>query len=392
MFAELISVVSLIGCIIALIAVYKSHIIVQSGSQVIVERLGKFHTVLEPGFHILIPFIDKPRYVRWTYQEERRLPDGTTQVVDVAKEIYAIPTGEEMIDFDEIDVLSKDRLSIIVNCVAWFKVHNIYNAVYNISNLTQSLQTKLFTQIRDVLSRSTLEEAIEGRPLFQREVTEIINKEVGTEWGIKLTRFEIQNIDTSQDIRDARTKAVVQRTAAESKQLQIEVDRKTKIAEAETSYKLDEMELKRKRYAKDVEIATQNAENNAKLERERAIHDAELHKKLSKEKADLETYEAKRRAEIELEKQAKMEELDRLRIEGEIKHQQALENATAQAALIKGQMDAGLNNDYFMMSKYSENIRAMLTNAQKIIIPENIANHIAPAAMINNFKAMLNVG
>jgi regulator of protease activity HflC (stomatin/prohibitin superfamily) len=414
MFTEIslaLSIISLFALIFTLTALWRSCIIVQSGTQVIVERLGKFYKILDPGFHVLIPFADRPRYVRWTYQEERRLANGKTEIVDVAKEIYAIPAGEQMIDFDKIDVLSKDRLSIIVNCVAWFKVHNVMSAVYNIQNLTQSLQTRLFTQIRDVLSRSTLEEAIEGRRLFQREVMDTINTEITEKWGVQLTQFEIQDIDTSKDIREANTKAVAQRKNAEIKQMQIEVDRKTKIAEAETAYKLEEMELRRKKNIKDAEIDLLTTENNAKLERERAIHDSELQKKINKESADLKVLETKRRTELELERQTKIQELeayeahkraeltladqesrekiDRLRMQNEKEHQAALENAIAQGELVKKQIEAGLTPEYFVMAKYSENIRAMLTNAQKIVVPENIANYLAPASMINNFKNML---
>ena len=68
-----------------------------------------------------------------------------------------------------------------------------------------------------------------------------------------------------------------------------------------------------------------------------------------------------------------------------------MEEAVAREAMIKGQINAGLKPDYFTMAEYTKNIGAMLANAQKIIIPENIANHIAPAAMLNTFKNMLQV-
>jgi hypothetical protein len=135
----------------------------------------------------------------------------------------------------------------------------------------------------------------------------------------------------------------------------------------------------------------QMIEHNAQMEREKALHDAELYKKASQDKAQREAFEAKKRSEIELTHAEYTAKLNRARIDDEHKHKREMEEAHAKAALIKGQIDAGLTAEYFTMAEYTKNIGSMLANAQKIIIPENIANHIAPAAMINNFKSMLQI-
>jgi len=57
------SLVALIGvAILVLVVLVKGALIVPQKNSVIVERLGKFNRALDAGFHILIPFMDRPAY------------------------------------------------------------------------------------------------------------------------------------------------------------------------------------------------------------------------------------------------------------------------------------------------------------------------------------------
>jgi len=70
--------------------------IVPQGSEWIVERLGKFHKVLKPGFHIIIPIIDR-----------------------VA---YKVPTKELILDIPSQEVITKDNAVVRTNAVVFVKV------------------------------------------------------------------------------------------------------------------------------------------------------------------------------------------------------------------------------------------------------------------------------
>ena len=43
----------------------------------VVERLGKFHATLSPGFHLLIPFFDRVAYVHSLKEEAITIPNQT---------------------------------------------------------------------------------------------------------------------------------------------------------------------------------------------------------------------------------------------------------------------------------------------------------------------------
>ena len=52
-------VIGAILLVLAVIALFNSIVIVHQTEAYIVERVGKFHGILDVGFHMIIPFFDK---------------------------------------------------------------------------------------------------------------------------------------------------------------------------------------------------------------------------------------------------------------------------------------------------------------------------------------------
>ena len=56
--------------ILVIAFVAKGVIIVQQAEVVIVERLGKYHKMLQAGLNFIIPIIDTPRGVSWKISQK----------------------------------------------------------------------------------------------------------------------------------------------------------------------------------------------------------------------------------------------------------------------------------------------------------------------------------
>ncbi len=158
--------------------------IVPQGSEWIVERLGKFHKVLKPGFHLIIPIVDR-----------------------VA---YKVPTKELILDIPSQEVITKDNAVVRTNAVVFVKVTDPVRAVYNIENFRVAAANLTMTTLRAVIGEMELDEALYSRERIKAEIKRRISDEFAT-WGMTLNTVEIQDILPS----DALQRAMDQQAAAE---------------------------------------------------------------------------------------------------------------------------------------------------------------------------------
>lgn len=353
-----------------LVLMLKSWVMVEQGTSVVLQRFGRYHSTLAPGFHFLIPFVDAVKTVTWSSFEEVRDSNGRSQIQKVTRTMSAIPECEQMLDLDPVNVLSSDQLEITVNCVMWYKVLDVKTVVYGVCDLTRSLQEIIKTRIRDFAARTMLNEAINGKESMEREVKTKINEEVKV-WGVEVPRLEIQSVDAGKEIRKANTQLVVNRKLAETRQLQYDTDRKAKIAEQEMAMAVEKLERER-------EIAKRHAE----LELEKQRHDAEMHILQKKAEADAHAKMVATKAEREAAKillQLKQEQ-------NEVEYQNRLKLAQADAAGVEAQVKAGMSPEFFVQREYTRNVGMMLQNASKVIVPANMTNFLGVPGLLGALK------
>ncbi|MDE6342438.1 MAG: SPFH/Band 7/PHB domain protein, partial [Muribaculaceae bacterium] len=90
----IVAAVLLILLVVIIMAGVK--VVPQSETKV-VERLGKFHSVLQPGLNFIIPFIDKPKVI-YTRRVENSafgragVRVSTTTVIDLREQVYDFPS------------------------------------------------------------------------------------------------------------------------------------------------------------------------------------------------------------------------------------------------------------------------------------------------------------
>ena len=203
--------------ILGVIFCIKGIVIVKQAEVIIIERLGKFHKVLESGFNFIIPFLDNPRNITWKTTQKGL--DGKTYYV--IKDISRIDLRETVYDFPRQNVITKDNVTISINALLYFQIVDPKSAVYEIQNLPDAIEKLTQTTLRNLVGQIDLDETLVSRDKINQELR-IILDDATNKWGVKVTRVELQDIIPPVEIQTAM-----------EKQMKAERDRRAAILEAE---------------------------------------------------------------------------------------------------------------------------------------------------------------
>lgn len=209
----------LLWVLIALAVVYvvKGVIIVQQAEVVIVERLGKFEKVLQPGINFIFPILEAPRGMNWRVTQKGL--DGS--LYSYVKEKTKIDLREAVYDFPRQNVITKDNVSISINAIIYFQIIDPKSAVYEIQNLSDAIEKLTQTTLRNLVGQLDLDETLVSRDKINQELRAILD-EATNKWGVKVNRVELQDIIPPTDIQQAM-----------EKQMKAERDKRANILEAE---------------------------------------------------------------------------------------------------------------------------------------------------------------
>lgn len=155
--------------------------IVPTKGAYIVERLGKYHTTLGPGFHALIPFIDRVAYIHHL--------------------------KEETVDIKPQECFTKDNVKVKVDGVMYIAVEDAVKASYGITNYRLAASKLAQTTVRSVIGQIELDKCFEEREEISAKVVKELS-EAGQEWGTRIFRYEIQNIVPPDSVTEAMEKQV----------------------------------------------------------------------------------------------------------------------------------------------------------------------------------------
>ncbi|ACA88757.1 SPFH domain-containing protein [Shewanella woodyi] len=152
---------------------YKLLLIVPMREVNVIERLGKFRTVLQPGFHFLIPFFD-----RVAYRHEIR---------------------EQVLDVPPQSCISKDNTQLEVDGLVYLKVMDGKLASYGIENYRLAAVNLAQTTMRSEIGKLSLSQTFSERDSLNESIVREIDK-ASDPWGIKVLRYEIKNITPSRKV------------------------------------------------------------------------------------------------------------------------------------------------------------------------------------------------
>ena len=158
---------------VALFVVYNTFIIVEMREKVIVERFGEYHDTLDPGFHFVIPFVD-----RVAYRHETR---------------------EQVLDVPHQKCITKDNIEVEVDGIVYLKVMDAYKASYGINDYRLAAVNLAQTTMRSEVGKITLDDTFSERDAMNEAIVEELD-EASDPWGVKVLRYELKDIQPSQDI------------------------------------------------------------------------------------------------------------------------------------------------------------------------------------------------
>lgn len=215
---------STLSLILAAAAVILAIVIISAGVKVVpqsetrvVERLGRFHSVLSPGLNFIVPFVDRPKMI-YTRRIETNVAGRTmvrmtaTTVIDLREQVY---------DFPSQQVITRDNVTTEINALIYFQITDPKKAVYEIDNLPNAIEKLTQTSLRNVIGELELDETLSSRDTINSKLQNILD-DATNKWGVKVNRVELQDITPPETVR-----------VAMEKQMQAERNRRAEILNAE---------------------------------------------------------------------------------------------------------------------------------------------------------------
>ncbi len=193
----------------------KGLVIVRQAETAIVERLGKFHRIVDSGIHIIWPIFDSLRPVQMGLKTVKR-----------------IDLREQVLDFPPQPVITKDNVTMQIDSVIYYQIVDPKKAVYEINNLVTAIEKLTVTTLRNVIGDLTLDETLVSRGKINSEL-QIILDEATDKWGVKVNRVELKNINPPAEIEEAMTKQMKAEREKRAVILLAEGDKQSKILKAE---------------------------------------------------------------------------------------------------------------------------------------------------------------
>ncbi|XP_043831989.1 stomatin-like protein 2, mitochondrial [Dromiciops gliroides] len=152
----------------------------------VVERMGRFHRILEPGLNILIPVLDRIRYVQ------------------SLKEI--------VINVPEQSAVTLDNVTLQIDGVLYLRIMDPYKASYGVEDPEYAVTQLAQTTMRSELGKLSLDKVFRERESLNASIVDAINQ-ASDYWGIRCLRYEIKDIHVPPRVK-------------ESMQMQVEAERR----------------------------------------------------------------------------------------------------------------------------------------------------------------------
>jgi regulator of protease activity HflC (stomatin/prohibitin superfamily) len=162
--------------VLVLVTLRYSVFIVPQSENWLIERLGRYHRKIEAGLHLLIPFFEVVRH-KVSIQEMQQPPDP-------------------------INAITLDNVSISIQLAIFYRIIDSSKTMYRIADLKTGIKTIVNGTVRSVIGKTELD----GVQSNRRHIAEEIESElqaVSDEWGIKLTRVEITEVEVDEQTKEA---------------------------------------------------------------------------------------------------------------------------------------------------------------------------------------------
>ncbi len=150
----------------------------------LIERLGKYRKLAQPGFHWIIPLVDR---------------------------LFLVNITEQMVDAEPQEIITNDNLNASVDAQVYFRVksdeESVKGSTYDVNNYEYQIVNLARTTLRNIIGTLTLKSANSERGKINLELHQTLHKET-KEWGIEIIRTELKQIDPPADVQETMNKVV----------------------------------------------------------------------------------------------------------------------------------------------------------------------------------------
>ena len=150
----------------------------------LIERLGKYNRFANPGFHWIIPIIER---------------------------LFQVNITEQMVDAEPQEIITNDNLNARVDAQVYFKVkddeESVKSSQYNVNKYQWQIVNLARTTLRNIIGTLTLKSANSERGKINADLHKTLMEETHS-WGIDIVRTELKEIDPPKDVQETMNKVV----------------------------------------------------------------------------------------------------------------------------------------------------------------------------------------
>ena len=159
----------------------------------LVERLGRYRATRDPGFNLIMPFVER------------------MQLVDMREQVVDVPPQE---------VITEDNVVVSVDAVVYYEATDPQRLIYNVADFFTAITKLAQTNLRNLIGDLELDKALTSRDRINTQLREVLD-DATDKWGVRVVRVEIQRIDPPPEV-----------VSAMHAQMRAERDRRATVTEA----------------------------------------------------------------------------------------------------------------------------------------------------------------
>lgn len=168
--------VAIVLLLLVVVIVVRAIRIVPQSRALVVERLGRFHTEMYAGLHLIVPFVDR-----------------IASQVDLREQVTSFPPQP---------VITADNVVVSIDSVIYYQVTDPRSATYEIANYISAIEQLTVTTLRNVIGSLDLEQTLTSRDDINSRLRGVLDEATG-KWGIRVNRVELKAIDPPPSIQQA---------------------------------------------------------------------------------------------------------------------------------------------------------------------------------------------